>query len=62
MKWWVYKCNSRGGGDWEPFTEGERFEFGTNQYLGDMDDLRQGDKIVAYQSDRNKLVGIAKEL
>ncbi len=67
MAWWVYKCNRSSEfnyrGAWEPhFTNslasGELFDFGDCDIVGS-DELVVGDRVLAYQTDENTLVGIA---
>jgi hypothetical protein len=67
MTWWVYKCNSRGHkhqnavGDWSTFFEEADPErrWGNVEYVPALERLQEGDKILAYQTDRNELVGVA---
>ncbi len=65
MSWWVYKCNSKNDshqvcfGDWEPkFKTEKAFYFGTTELLPKLAQLAQGDKVLAYQTDLNELVGV----
>lgn len=66
MTWWVYKCNSKGRsyqktwGDWNDFFQGNDKRWGNTQWVPALEDLNKGDKIIAYQTDRNELVGIAE--
>jgi hypothetical protein len=66
MSWWVYKCNSRNlphqrhFGDWDDFfAKGIVTHWGTTEIVPALADLKRGDQILAFQSDRNELVGIA---
>lgn len=67
MKWWIYKCNSRQhehqrvSGDWRDLwakPKGRRW--GTSEDLPALKTLSRGDLIIAYQTDRNELVGLAR--
>jgi hypothetical protein len=64
MTWWVYKCNSqksenrRVSGDWDDFFEGSGGEWGSKKKIPDLARLRQGDQVIAYQTDRNEIVGL----
>jgi len=68
MAWWVYKCNSRGHeyqnhfGDWNTFFEkaDPEWRWGTIAYVPALARLQVGDTILAYQTDRNELVGVAR--
>jgi hypothetical protein len=64
---WVYKCNSKDNphqrtwGDWaEVFESTEAQYWGTTRIIPDLEKLRIGHNIIAYQTDRNELVGVAK--
>lgn len=70
MAWYVYKCDSRKGprqnqfGDWRNFFEatqdgGER-RWGTPDTAPDLERLTPGDEVLAYQTDRHRLVGLAQ--
>ena len=63
---WVYKCNSRAlpyqvvSGDWaEFFEEGIDDHWGSTEWTPSLAGLQPGDLILAYQSNRNELVGTA---
>lgn len=67
--YWVYKCNSRGHpyqverGDWADFfADGKPHEWGSTEWVPQLTQARPGDMIVAYQTDRNALVGVAQVL
>jgi hypothetical protein len=68
MAWWVYKCNSKGlpyqraVGDWrsEYFNGDPNQEWGSTDWVPALADLKQGDMIIAYQTDTNELVGLAR--
>ncbi len=66
MAWWVYKCNSKGlphqsaWGDWNDFFQGNDKRWGNTQWVPALGALNKGDKIIAYQTDRNELVGIVE--
>jgi hypothetical protein len=64
---WVYKCNSKGypyqsaWGDWrELFASTRARPWGSTQWTPRLEHAGSGDTIVAYQTDRNELVGIAR--
>ena len=67
MTWYVYKVNSRNEphqnhfGDWRTFFErtadGGRCRWGTSEIVPALSKLVEGDKILAYQTDRNSLMG-----
>jgi hypothetical protein len=71
MNYWVYKCNSRGEavgnnqwGDWEDEYalggDGRAFDWGNISYIPDLARPKKGDRVIAHQSDRHKLVGVAE--
>ncbi|MCC5828220.1 MAG: hypothetical protein JJU36_02120 [Phycisphaeraceae bacterium] len=74
MAWWIYKCNSRKGehkflsGDWNDFfertTHGKRRRvednWGSVEIVPALRKLHRGDMVIAHQTDRNELVGVAK--
>ena len=67
MSWWVYKCNSKqhayqsAWGDWRDFFEGDPDDhWGSTEWVPALAQLQRGDMIIAYQTDRNELVGLAK--
>jgi hypothetical protein len=67
MAWWIYKCNSRqhsdqvAWGDWRDFFDGDsEREWGSTRWVPALADLSPGDMILAYQTDRNELVGLAE--
>ena len=66
MAYYVYKCNARGpeyaraSGDWcEVFDAGGIQPWGLSTLKG-VDQLDVGDLLLAYQTDRNELVGVAR--
>ncbi len=69
MAWWVYKCNSRHHpydndySDWRQFFAGvlpPGGRWGLISVIPDLARLQLGDQILAYQTDRNELVGLAR--
>ena len=67
MSWWIYKCNSqnrdyqRSWGDWKEFFDGDSDEdWGSTQWVPELSKLKEGDMVIAYQTNRNELVGLAK--
>src|SRR6266849_6583578 len=67
MSWWVYKCNSKNReyqvdyGDWEWFFDRGRVgRWGTTERLPSLAKLTPEDMIIAYQTDRNELVGTCR--
>jgi len=67
MEWWIYKCNTRqhkhqrAYGDWHNlFSKNRTDDWGSSDWIPDLAKLRKGDKVIAYQTNRNELVGIAK--
>jgi hypothetical protein len=59
MKWWIYKCNATVRGDWDYFFDHPCTEWGSTKDIPLLAQLAPGDKIIAYQTDRNELVGVA---
>ena len=66
-KYWVYKCNSRGGdhqvalGDWDDvFCSSAATHWGSTEWVPQLKDAVPGDLILAYQTNRNELVGLAR--
>jgi hypothetical protein len=64
---WIYKCNSKGHehqrtyGDWaEVFSTTRAQWWGTTRVVPELSNARIGDTILAYQTDRNELVGVAR--
>lgn len=64
---WIYKCNTGNHpyqvvyGDWNDFfLEAGPSEWGSTEWVPALADARLGDTILAYQTDRNELVGLAK--
>ena len=73
MRYWVYKCSTRGAnagntlsGDWEAehaFGGGHApFGWGYTSEVRGLDQVKVGDRVIAHQSDRARLVGVAKVL
>lgn len=66
MSYWVYKCNRRGlngpaWGDWEDVFRGNGpVQWGQIDIIPALEDLQPGDTLLAYQTDRNELVGTAR--
>ena len=63
---WIYKINSKRlphqvvYGDWDDFFMGGRpTEWGSTEWVPALQKVRRGDTVLAYQTDRNELVGIA---
>jgi len=64
---WIYKCNGkdrdyqRTYGDWaEVFESTEAQWWGTTKVVPELANASVGDTILAYQTDRNELVGVAR--
>jgi len=67
LTFWVYKCNSldrshqRLRGDWNKFFSKERDQpWGSKRLVPALDQIRPGDTVIAYQTNRNELVGLAQ--
>ena len=71
--WWVYKCNSdesRGNyliGDWDAFFKKVQYDpddntWGSSEDNKQLGKLNKGDMVVAYQTNRNELVGVCQVL
>lgn len=67
MAWWIYKCNNRrhphqvSWGDWAEFFAWEATsEWGSTEWVPSLAKLSPGDMVIAYQTDRNELVGVTK--
>ena len=67
MSWWIYKCNSQNRdyqisyGDWKEFFDGDSDEeWGSAELIPALSELKEGDIVIAYQTNRNELVGLAK--
>jgi predicted HNH restriction endonuclease len=67
MSWWIYKCNNRqhdhqiAYGDWsEFFAEDATSMWGSDRWVPALLRLVPGDLVIAYQTDRNELVGITR--
>lgn len=66
MAWWVYKCNSRNReyqnayGDWDEFFDDPEEHWGKSEWVPELARLKMGDYIIAYQTNRNKIVGLTR--
>lgn len=67
MAFWLYKCNSKGheyqrdSGDWDYFFNSTHAKsWGSTKVIPELARAKVGDTILAYQTDRNELVGIAR--
>src|SRR5208337_2292520 len=66
MAWWVYKCNSRNReyqnayGDWDQFFDDPEEHWGKSEWVPELARLKVGDYIIAYQTNRNKIVGLTR--
>jgi len=65
--YWIYKCNSRNMpyqvafGDWlDFFVDGRPDRWGSTQWVPTLAKAKPQDIILAYQTNRNELVGLAK--
>ncbi len=65
--YWVYKCNDKNReyqrtfGDWaEVFESTEAQWWGTTRIVPELAHAKVGDTVIAYQTDRNELVGVAR--
>lgn len=63
MAYWMYKCDSRGrtgrdSGDWSFVFSGKSKTWGRLKTLPELGGLHRNDILLAYQSDRNELVGV----
>jgi hypothetical protein len=63
MAWWVYKCNDNGQfhrGNWDyVFHRSSETQWGSTRIRG-LRQLQPNDQIIAYQTDRNELVGLVQ--
>ncbi len=55
MAWWVYKCNSKEHqgayrGDWCDFFDGTDDDWESSKLVPELDRLKVGDYIIAYQT------------
>src|SRR5437762_7520046 len=64
---WVSKCNAKNrpyqtaSGDWREFFQTGRIgEWGSTEWRPEVAEVKNGDTIIAYQTDRNELVGVAR--
>ena len=68
MLWWVYKCNNRQhekqkvSGEWNEFFFGSYYNdsWGNVKNVPALADLKKDDMIIAYQTERNELVGVVQ--
>lgn len=66
MAWWIYKCKTprRDGqnayGDWNDYFRDPTDHWGNVEWTPDLLQLSDGDTVIAYQTNRNELVGIVK--
>ena len=67
MSWWVYKCNSKNppkpvrDGNWDTvFKRAGPSPWGSTEWTRRLHDVRVGDRVLAYQTDTNQLVGVAE--
>ncbi|MCC6683392.1 MAG: DUF3883 domain-containing protein [Phycisphaeraceae bacterium] len=67
MRWWIYKCNNEDRpyqvehGDWADFFDiGTVTSWGSTEWVPPLEQLTSGDMVIAYQTERNELVGLAK--
>ena len=67
MATWIYKCNARNKphqvsfGDWDHFfAEPGDGKWGSTEWTPELCKARPEDTVLAYQTDRNEFVGIAK--
>ena len=64
MAWWVYKCNGQERynvyGDWRELFDNPKRHWGKSEWVPALENLKRGDMIIAYQTDRNELFGLAK--
>ena len=64
MRTWGYKCNATNSagparGDWRALFDGGDRTWGADTLKG-MTKIRRGDRVLAVQSDRHELVGVAQ--
>lgn len=67
MSFWVYKCNAKEhpnhvcSGDWDAvFSRSGSRRWGTTEDIPAFRNLNKGDLVIAYQTDRNELVGLVE--
>lgn len=66
MAWWIYKCNSthrygrKSSGDWHKYFAKGHTVWGNSKERPALADLKKGDIVIAHQSNRRELVGIAR--
>lgn len=64
---WIYKCNAQKHprqvvfGDWDEFFQDNKAQsWGSTEWVPALIKAARGDVVIAYQSDRNELVGLAR--
>ena len=67
MAWWVYKCNNQNNwyqgayGDWLDYFDGDPDQqWGSTDRVPALAKLKKGDMLIAYQTDRNELIGLVR--
>jgi hypothetical protein len=67
LSYWIYKCNSQNRphqvayGDWNDFfADGSASKWGSTEWVPALASASVSDTILAYQTDRNELAGVAK--
>lgn len=67
MSFWIFKCNDKGHehqvqhGDWnDVFSERLPQEWGSAESIKADGELEAGDLLIAYQTDRNEVVGLVE--
>lgn len=67
MSFWVYKCNANDHpshvcrGDWEEvFSQNRPMPWGKTEFIPAFRKLSVGDLVIAYQTDRNEIIGLAE--
>jgi hypothetical protein len=66
MTWWVYKCNSRNEsyqkytGDWRKFFDDPDQDWGDQDGTPELTELKEGDLVIAFQTNLNEIVGLAE--
>jgi len=66
MAWWIYKCRvprqaeQHAYGDWNDYFCDPTDHWGNVEWTPDLLQLSDGDMVIAYQTNRNELVGVVK--
>ncbi|MFO7906798.1 MAG: hypothetical protein R6U98_29350 [Pirellulaceae bacterium] len=66
MAWWIYKCRvppraeQHAYGDWNDYFRDPTDHWGNVEWTSDLLQLSDGDMVIAYQTNRNELVGVVK--